>query len=115
MGKSAYAELINRWDILISGLKKNEKELNLPVKTSDFEKLVNDARSEDKIQEDFKAKTQQSTERLNKLLKDLKEKSARIVSGVHAQYGKRAEKLEEFGLKPLKSGRKKGSSATPSA
>ena len=115
MAKRSYAELINIWDVLISGLKKNEKELSIPVKTADFEKAVNDARAEDKIQEELKAKTQQSTERLNKLLKDLKEKSARIVSGIHAQYGKKAEKLEEFGLKPFKSGRKKGSSATPSA
>ncbi|MEW6556872.1 MAG: hypothetical protein AB1349_05890 [Elusimicrobiota bacterium] len=113
MGKSAYAERINRYEVLISGLKKNEKELNLPVKTAEFEKLVSDAKAQDKLQEELKAKQQQATERFNALMNDLKEKSARLVSGIHAQYGKKAEKLEEFGLKPLRTGRRKSSATQP--
>ncbi len=108
MTKKAFAEEINRYQILVSGLKKNETELSLPVKVSEFDKLVADAVAEDRVQEELKAKTQQSTERLKKLMKDLNETSARIVSAVYAQYGKKAEKLEEFGLKPWQSGGRKG-------
>ena len=108
MPKKAFAEKINSYQFLISGLKKNEKELSLPVKVAEFEKLVSDAVAEDRIQEELKAKTQQSTERLKKLLKDLEGMAARIVSAVYARYGKRSEKLEEFGLKPWRSGGKKG-------
>ncbi len=43
-----------------------------------------------------------------KLLKELEGQSARITSAIYAQYGKKAEKLEEFGLKPWRSGGKKG-------
>lgn len=64
------------------------------------------------FQEELKAKTQQSTERLKKLMKDLNGTSARIVSAVYAQYGKKAEKLEEFGLKPWQSGGRKGPGPT---
>ena len=114
MPKRAFAEEINSYQLLASGLKKNEKELHLPVKTPEFEKLTSDAVAEDRVQEELKAKTQQSTERLNKLLKELKEKSARIYSGLYAQYGKKSEKLEEFGIKPWKTGaksRKKGAAS----
>ncbi|MBI4727549.1 hypothetical protein HY768_10110 [candidate division TA06 bacterium] len=92
---------------MLSGLKKNEKELALPVKIAEFAKLLDDARAEDKVQEELKAKTQESTVRLNKLMKDLKDNSARIISSLQGQYGKKNEKLEEFGIKPLKSGRRK--------
>ena len=61
-----------------------------------------------KFMDILKAKTQQSTERLNKLMKELRAKSARIISAIHSKYGKRSEKLEEFGLKPWRSGGKKG-------
>ena len=105
MARKSFAEEINRYQLLVSGLMKNESELSLPIPASEFEQLVTDLVAEDRKQEDLKAQTQQSTERLNNLMKEIKEKSSRITSAIYAQYGKKSEKLEEFGIKPHKSRR----------
>ena len=107
MPKRAFAEEINDYQLLLAGLKKNQKELSLAVRIPDFDKMVGDAVEENKVQEELKAKTQQSTQRLNKIVAGLKEQSARIYSGLYAQYGKKSEKLEEFGIKPWKTGARK--------
>ncbi|MDY6934031.1 MAG: hypothetical protein SVZ03_07400 [Spirochaetota bacterium] len=106
MAKRSFAEEINSIQLMIAGMRKNESELSLPISIADFEQLVSDALAEDRRQEELKAETQQSTERLNKIMKGLKEKTSRITSAIYGQYGKKSEKLEDFGIKPWKTGRR---------
>ncbi len=109
MGRRSFSGLLGLYEQMLSGLKANAKELGeLPVKIADLEKAISTAKSENTVQEDLKAKTQQSTERLKKNLTDLKGLYSRLSSSVYGKYGKKVEKLEEFGLKPWKSGGKKG-------
>ncbi|MDO8735083.1 MAG: hypothetical protein Q7K21_08010 [Elusimicrobiota bacterium] len=109
MGRLSFSGLLGLYEQMLSGLKTNAKDLGeLPVKAADFEKAIAAAKSENTVQEDFKAKTQQSTERLKKDTADLKGLYSRLSSSVYGKYGKKVEKLEEFGLKPWKSGGRKG-------
>ncbi|MDY6934284.1 MAG: hypothetical protein SVZ03_08700 [Spirochaetota bacterium] len=108
MAKRSFADIINQYQILISGLKKNENELSLPIAIPDFEEHVSDAVEKDRQQEDLKAQLQQSTEQLTNLIKDLKEESSRLTSAIYSYYGKKSEKLEEFGIKPWKKSGRKG-------
>ena len=116
MAGRSFDGLLGLYEQMLSGLKANAKDLGeLPVKIADLEKAIADAKSENTVQEDLKAKTQESTERLKKVLADLKGLYSRLSSIVYGKYGKKVEKLEEFGLKPWKSGGRKGPRQTSPA
>ncbi|MEW6557934.1 MAG: hypothetical protein AB1349_11400 [Elusimicrobiota bacterium] len=113
MADRSFAGLIGLYEQMLAGLKANTKDLgDLPVKIAEFEEAIATVKSENSVQEDLKAKTQQSTERLKKYMSELKGFYARLSSSVYGKYGKKMEKLEEFGLKPWKSGGKKGPRTT---
>ncbi|MEW6557708.1 MAG: hypothetical protein AB1349_10190 [Elusimicrobiota bacterium] len=104
-----FSELIGFFKLLIAGFKANASDFSSfqqDVKTLDS--LISQAEMQNQKQEDAEAKYHQLTEELNRIMKDAKGLSARLTSAVYARYGKKSDRLEEFGLKAWKSGGKKG-------
>lgn len=103
MPNDSYADLMKNGEQLVTTVKANAAELqNLSGFTNQLEGLLPRVREALVLQATAQASVQQATRNLEALVKDTKEMITRLRAGVKSTYGYRAEKLVEFGLKPLR-------------
>lgn len=107
--KRDYAGVTEHYTMLLSGFKANAVDFTAyKEEIKKLEEQTKNAVAKNEEQEKAKAAFHQLSEKLNSILKELKQLTSRLESAIYAKYGKKNDKLEEFGLRAWKSGGRKG-------
>lgn len=113
MPNQSFADVITDWEKLLATVTANKDDLqSLDSYRQQLEAEVAGARSANMRQSAAKAETQQSTRDLEGSLQRGRELAEKLRMGIKIRYGKRSEKLTEFGLKVFRPGGKKKSATT---
>jgi hypothetical protein len=111
--KSRYADHIKEWEEITASAAANASELpQLELLRVALEKLLQEARDLTKQQAALQAGKQESSKRLQAVMREGKKVATVMRGGLKQHYGNRAEKLVEFGLQPFR-GRKAKPAETP--
>lgn len=103
MPNDSYAEILKNGEQLVVTVRANAAELQSLIGfNTQLEGLLPQVREALVIQATAQAELQQATRNLEARVKEAKEMMTRLRAGVKSTYGYRAEKLVEFGLKPLR-------------
>jgi len=104
-----FDEMLAAVGLRLDGFKKNAADFKeAKADIAQLEKRSADAKILNSEQEDLKAKLHQKSEQLNSVVKEIVSVEARLSSTVYGKYGKKNDKLEDFGLKSWQSGGRKG-------
>jgi len=110
MPNQAFADVITGWQKLLATVTANKDDLqSLDGYRQQLEAEVTTAKEANLRQSAAKAETQQATRDLEGSLKRGHDLADKLRFGIKARYGKRSEKLTEFGLKVFRGGGKKKS------
>ncbi|MFL6258134.1 MAG: hypothetical protein ACJ76Y_00360 [Thermoanaerobaculia bacterium] len=110
MPNKAFADVITEWEKLLATVIANKDDLqSLDSYRQQLEAEVAAARAANLRQSAAKAETQQSTRDLEGSFKRGHDLADKLRLGIRSRYGKRSEKLTEFGLKVFRAGGKKKS------
>jgi len=116
MPNQSFADIITDWQKLLATVVANKDDLqSLDAYRQQLEAEVTTAQDANMRQSTAKAETQQATRDLEGSLKRGHDLVDKLRFGIKARYGKRSEKLTEFGLKVFRGGgkKKKNTSGTP--
>src|SRR6186997_267996 len=106
--KTRYADHIKEWEELSVSTAANASELpQLELLRVSLEKLLQEARDLTKQQAAMQAAKQESSKRLQTVMREGKKVATVMRGGLKQHYGNRAEKLAEFGLQPFRGRPKK--------
>jgi hypothetical protein len=113
--KSRYADHLKEWEEITTSAVANAAELpELELLRVALEKLLQEARVLTQQQAAQQAAKQESSKRLQTVMRAGKKLSTVMRGGLKHVYGSNAEKLVEFGLQPFR-GRKTKPAETPDA
>jgi hypothetical protein len=115
MPNKAFAAVITEWEKLLATVVANKDDLqSLDNYRQQLETEVATARSANIRQSTALAEAQQATRDLESALKQGHDLADKLRFGIKSRYGKRSEKLTEFGLKVVREGgRKKSTKEKP--
>lgn len=115
MPRQSFADVTTDWEKLLATVTANKDDLqSIDGYRQQLEAEIAAARSANMRQSAAKAETQQSTRDLEGSLQRGRELADKLRMGIKIRYGKRSEKLTEFGLKVFRGGgKKKGTTVTP--
>jgi hypothetical protein len=102
MARTSQADHLKSWPMLITAAQVNEDVMKAQVFWEMLQESYDGANAALAEQAQLRARYQQSTRNLNDHMKTGIEAAGRIRNGARMQFGLRAEKLAEFGLKPLR-------------
>ncbi len=103
MPKQAFAERMAQWGLLKQGLDANAAELTfLEAERTQITALVASLGTLDAQQEALKAQLQQVTQELKAKISQMMLLESRLRASLKGKYGAKNEKLEEFGIKPIR-------------
>lgn len=106
--KTRYADHIKEWEELSASAAANASELpQLELLRVSLEKLLQEARDLTKQQAAMQAAKQESSKRLQTVMREGKKVATVMRGGLKQHYGNRSEKLAEFGLQPFRGRPKK--------
>jgi hypothetical protein len=106
--KTRYADHIKEWEDITASAAANASELpQLELLRVALEKLLQEARDLTKQQGALQAGKQESSQRLQTVMKEGKKLATVMRGGLKQHYGNRSEKLVEFGLQPFRGRQKK--------
>ncbi|HSF38488.1 MAG TPA: hypothetical protein VLT87_01770 [Thermoanaerobaculia bacterium] len=101
MPRAGFLSVTGEWDNLAVTVEANAAELAYLAETrTQLLVTLDAARAASVRQATLQAQYQQATRDLEKLLSEGGDLATRIRSGLRMQYGFKAEKLTEFGMKP---------------
>jgi hypothetical protein len=113
MPKQSFADIVTDWEKLLATVNANKDDLQF---IDGFrQQLVTElagARDASMRQAAAQAEAQQATRDLEDALQRGSDMADHLRSGIKTRYGKRNEKLKEFGLKVLRAGGRKKKSTT---
>jgi hypothetical protein len=110
MPKQTFAGAITDWEKILATIAANKDDLqHLDGDRQQLEAEVTAARAANLRQSAAKAETQQATRDLEGSLKRGHDLADKLRFSIKGRYGKRSEKLTEFGLKVFRGGGKKKS------
>ena len=111
MPNQTFSEETTDWGQLAVTVDINKADLaHLEAQRARLAVVADNAKATKVRQEAFKAQVQQSSRDLEALRKEGRDLATRLHNGIRTQYGTKAEKLTEFGMKPRRKAQKK---ATP--
>jgi hypothetical protein len=114
MPKQAFASVITDWEKILATVAANKDDLqHLDSDRQQLEAEAAAAKVANLRQSTAKAVTQQATRDLEGSLKRGNDLADRLRLSIKGRYGKRSEKLTEFGLKVFRGKRKKSAPGTP--
>jgi hypothetical protein len=101
--KTRYADHIKEWEEITASAAANASELpQLELLRATLEKLLQEARDLTKQQAAMQAAKQESSKRLQTVMREGRKVATVMRSGLKQHYGSRSEKLAEFGLQPFR-------------
>jgi hypothetical protein len=107
MSRGSYADVMKEWEILLTAVDVNRTALaSLEEFRAGLEEELAGFKESVAKQAMMKAEVQQSTRDLEGFLARGTEMAVRLRGGIRSKYGQRAEKLTEFGMKPLRTRKK---------
>jgi hypothetical protein len=110
MPNQSFADVITDWQKLLATVAANKEDLqSLDSDRQQLEAEVTTAKEANMRQSASQAAAQQATRDLESSLKRGHNLADQLRFGIKARYGKRNEKLKEFGLKVFRGGGKKKS------
>jgi len=110
MPNQAFADVMTGWQKLLATVAANKDDLQpLDSYRQQLEAEVTAAKEANMRQSVAKAETQQATRDVEGSLKRGHDLADKLRLGIKSRYGKRSEKLTEFGLKVFRGGGKKKS------
>src|SRR3982750_1292685 len=113
MPKQTFANVITDWEKLLATVVANKDTLqSLDGYRQQLEAEVTAARAANLRQFTARAESQQATRDLESSFERGHNLADKLRLGIKSQYGKRSEKLTEFGLKVLRKGARKKKSTT---
>ncbi len=113
--KSRYADHFKEWEEITVSVAANASELpQLELLRAILERLLQEARDLTQQQAALQASKQESSKRLQTVMREGKKLATVMRGGLKHHYGNRSEKLVEFGLQPFR-GRKAKPAETPDA
>jgi len=115
MPKQAFADVMTDWQKFLATVAANKDDLqSVDSYRQQLEAEVTTARAANVRQSTALAEAQQATRDLDASVEQGHELADKLRFGIKSKYGKRSEKLTEFGLKVFRGGKKKKSaSGTP--
>ena len=115
MPNKSFADTITEWEKLLATVAANKDDLqSLDGYRQQLEAEVATAKTANLRQSSALAEAQQATRDLEVSLKQGHDLADKVRFGIKARYGKRSEKLTEFGLKVFRGGgKKKSTTETP--
>jgi hypothetical protein len=115
MPNQSFADVITDWQKLLASVTANKDDLqSLDSYRQQLEAELAAAQAANLRQSASQAEAQQATRDLEASLKEGHDLAEKLRFGIKSRYGKRSEKLKEFGLKVFRGGgKKKGASGTP--
>jgi hypothetical protein len=118
MPKRSFAQHLGVWDRLVASLERNADGAVLRNYQELYQQLkeaMDQAREAKKRQLQLRAATQQATRDLEAAIAKANDASVRLNSAVVGTYGRKSEKLAEFGLRPWRPRRRKAKTQSPEA
>jgi hypothetical protein len=114
MPNKSFADTITEWEKLLATVIANKDDLqSLDNYRQQLEAEVAAAKAANLRQSAALAEAQQATRDLESSLKQGHDLADKLRFGIKGRYGKRSEKLTEFGLKVFRGKRKKSATGTP--
>lgn len=114
MRRTRFADYLAAWEMLNQGLKANLGDL--PTFTdvqAELETAIQGVSDLNHVQETLKAERIQTTKDLTEKFRTTRQVEARLRASLRGHYGPTAEKLGEFGVKPLRPPRRKRATGEP--
>ena len=112
--KTRYADHIKEWEEITASAAANASELpQLELLRATLEKLLQEARDLTKQQAALQAAKQESSKRLQTVMREGKKLATVMRGGLKHVYGSGAEKLIEFGVQPFRGRKAKPPEETP--
>lgn len=112
MPRTSFADIATEWEKLLTTVTNNKDDLqNLETYRSQLEAELTAARAANIRQAAAQAEAQQATRDLEGAIARGRDLALRLRAGITTRYGRRSEKLTEFGMKPFRPGKKKASEA----
>ena len=107
--RNTFAKIVAHWERLLAGAEANRDDLPaLEHCRAQLEAVLGDAKAAQERRLGHMAAARQGTQDVKALLRMGNDVAAQLESGVRLLYGRRSQKLGEFGVKPLlPRGRKK--------
>lgn len=114
MPGQAFSDVMTDWDVLVTTVTANKDDLPaLDAYRQELETEAATAKAANVRQSTAQAAAQQATKDLGASLQRGKDLADQIRFGIKSKYGKRNEKLKEFGLKVFRGKKKKSPTETP--
>lgn len=107
MARTSQADHLKTWPMIITAAQVNEEEMKAEAIRLVLQASYDGANSALALQAQLRAQYQQSTRDLDQHMATGIDAAGRLRNGARMTFGLRAEKLAEFGLKPLRPARVK--------
>lgn len=102
MARTSQADHLKSWPMLITAAQVNEEEMKAEAIRLVLQASYDGANAALALQAQLRAQYQQSTRDLDQHMATGIDAAGRLRNGARMTFGLRAEKLAEFGLKPLR-------------
>lgn len=114
MARQAFADVLTEWEKLLMTVAANKDDLPyIDNYKQQLEVEMAGAKDANVRQSTSQAEAQQASRDLEGFLTRGHDLAERIRGGIRIKYGKRSEKLKEFGLKVFRNPKKKSSTVKP--
>lgn len=102
MARTSQADHLKSWSMIITAAQVNEEEMKAEAIRLVLQASYDGAKAALALQAQLRAQYQQSTRDLDQHMVTGIDAAGRLRNGARMTFGLRAEKLAEFGLKPLR-------------